>query len=719
MKAKTALIALVVVGGLGAAAVYGARFYKDSHRKPVEVVPVSSVNSSSMDFYFSDEYNYGMLVARDSQTVSLDTSKQLTDVYVKTGDKVKVGDKLMAYDTTLVQLQKEMQELTIQMLEINLKTQEKTLAKLQKGDATASLEASVDENTGSGNEEADTDIQEPQTSTLLSSSGSSDGATDDDEPSRSESSLLGDGTESGEIISSEDEAGTDTGEQTADQTGNIDMLFDDEEDVSDDSGDDSGSSTTPEQTETSAGEVKSAIETFFYLIGMMRQQDIENLNESYISNALDVFRSSLGKVVSSDSISPDMMGQTTKVDIYTLSETVKKEAEETDPNLVSQLYQGYAYVLTYDFLNNLNKLKALMPAGKEPASLTDKEMESLYDQLHRTVEAFYRFSRNKESGEMSNNLGDLGDLLREELIDPEISSDSLLVALIARSNSTEIFDETEAESETEETTEFDFDIQLGVGDVATPDTEKVDLSYEIFLQEMEIRDTKLKIREEQLKLDEYNRAIEECLVRATVGGIVKDAGTVEEGGSSDAFIVIGGEKGLYLEGTVSELRLGEIHVGDTVTGQDWDTYMPFTAEITEISKYPTSAESFWGDTNTNASNYPFYAYIEDSESFEEGAMCEFSFVSGEKQAGISLPAYFIRTDISGRNFVLIAGNDGKLMKKYVKTGSTGWNGTEIKSGLADTDLIAFPYGYNVEIGAPTKEVTALQGMDTFDMYGIG
>ena len=62
---------------------------------------------------------------------------------------------------------------------------------------------------------------------------------------------------------------------------------------------------------------------------------------------------------------------------------------------------------------------------------------------------------------------------------------------------------------------------------------------------------------------------------------------------------------------------------------------------------------------------------------------------------------------------------GKLMKKYVKTGSTGGNGTEIKSGLADTDLIAFPYGYNVEIGAPTKEVTALQGMDTFDMYGIG
>ena len=48
--------------------------------------------------------------------------------------------------------------------------------------------------------------------------------------------------------------------------------------------------------------------------------------------------------------------------------------------------------------------------------------------------------------------------------------------------------------------------------------------------------------------------------------------------------------------------------------------------------------------------------------------------------------------------------DGLLEKRYVVTGKSLWGSyTEILSGLTPEDLIAFPYGKHVKVGAPAVE----------------
>ena len=66
----------------------------------------------------------------------------------------------------------------------------------------------------------------------------------------------------------------------------------------------------------------------------------------------------------------------------------------------------------------------------------------------------------------------------------------------------------------------------------------------------------------------------------------------------------------------------------------------------------------------------------------------------------------------GGKYVMIQGDNGKLQKKYVKTGKTVYGyEIEILDGLSDDDYIAVPYGKNVKEGARTVRE------DDSDLYG--
>lgn len=198
--------------------------------------------------------------------------------------------------------------------------------------------------------------------------------------------------------------------------------------------------------------------------------------------------------------------------------------------------------------------------------------------------------------------------------------------------------------------------------------------------------------------------------------MVTSAGTVD-GGDTDNFIVISGAMGMYLKGTISETDLDNVHKGDTVTVTTYDTGESYTAEITEISQYPASSDSTsgysYGSSNTNSSQYPFYAYIEDSSALSEGD-CDYKINKDTQVQGLYIPNYMIRTDTVGRTYCFIQGADGLLKQAYVKTGQDMYGMyTQIRSGLTENDLIAFPYGRAVKEGAQTKEVDTLSGMENY------
>ena len=233
-------------------------------------------------------------------------------------------------------------------------------------------------------------------------------------------------------------------------------------------------------------------------------------------------------------------------------------------------------------------------------------------------------------------------------------------------------------------------------------------------KEQDIKECDLEIREAKLKLSQQQRVVDGKTVTATMDGTVVSLGSASGNGDSDDsyFLKIVNETGLFAKGSMNELSLQQIHVGDTISGQT-DSGMSFTAVIKEISQYPDSdGASYMSDSqNSNASYYPFYALIEDTEDISEGDSATLQLSGGtiNDPDAIYLEDFFIRTEKDGRNYVYMKGEDGTLTKQYVTTGKKlAYGGTEITSGLTKSDRIAFPYGDDVKEGAPTEDVDQLE-----------
>jgi hypothetical protein len=231
-------------------------------------------------------------------------------------------------------------------------------------------------------------------------------------------------------------------------------------------------------------------------------------------------------------------------------------------------------------------------------------------------------------------------------------------------------------------------------------------------KEREIRDCKLEIRESEITVSQKQRVVDGKIVKSTMDGTVISIGNPDGESDEEYFAKVANETGLYAKGTMSELDLEQIHVGDTISGMMTDTGVSFTAVVTEISEYPAAEGSYYsfGSGNSNASYYPFYALLDDTEDITEGeAEIQLSASVSSDTNSIYLENYFVRSENDGRSYVFIEGEDGLLKKQYVTTGKKMYSwAIEIVSGLELTDNIAFPYGTDVVEGAPTKEVDMLE-----------
>ena len=157
-------------------------------------------------------------------------------------------------------------------------------------------------------------------------------------------------------------------------------------------------------------------------------------------------------------------------------------------------------------------------------------------------------------------------------------------------------------------------------------------------------------------------------------------------------MVVTGSEGLYVSGTISELLLDEIKPGMVITANSWETGNTFQATITGISDYPVSGNSM-GDGNPNVSYYEYTAYIEDSSSLKNGEYVDLSIQTNTSESGgLYIEKAYVRQE-NGQSYVMIADENDRLKKQYVITGKTIYgSAVEIKSGLSETDRIAFPYG---------------------------
>lgn len=240
--------------------------------------------------------------------------------------------------------------------------------------------------------------------------------------------------------------------------------------------------------------------------------------------------------------------------------------------------------------------------------------------------------------------------------------------------------------------------------------EQKDLAKAIVDKAQEVKEKEVNLRLAKLSLDKKTKELGDGNVYAEFDGTVKAVRNADEAyNNSEAVIELSGGGGYYVTGTLSEMDLGSVKVGDTVSISSWMTGAACEGTIVSIDDYPTTSGNSWGDGNRNASYYPFKVFVEEDASLQANDYVDIQFQKASTQeqgSSLYLQSWFIRTD-NGKSYVMARNEDGRLEQRWVQTGRDLWGSyTQIRGGLTTDDYLAFPYGRDVVEGARTVEAAA-------------
>lgn len=248
---------------------------------------------------------------------------------------------------------------------------------------------------------------------------------------------------------------------------------------------------------------------------------------------------------------------------------------------------------------------------------------------------------------------------------------------------------------------------------------QLEINKAILEKAQAVKEQEVNLKVAKLKLDKKLAELGDGNVYAEFDGTVKAVRDPDAAyNNSEAVVELSGGGGYYVTGTLSEMDLGSVKVGDSVSISSWMTGAACEGTIVSIDDYPTSNGSNWGDGNRNVSYYPFKVFVTEDANLQPNDYVDIQYqkVSAQQQAGSSLylQSMFIRED-NGKSYVMARGEDGRLEQRWVQTGRDLWGSyTQIRGGLTVNDYVAFPYGRDVVEGAHTQEATT----DQLYNYGI-
>ena len=235
---------------------------------------------------------------------------------------------------------------------------------------------------------------------------------------------------------------------------------------------------------------------------------------------------------------------------------------------------------------------------------------------------------------------------------------------------------------------------------------EIELAKAIRDKKQELKTLDLDLRKAKLSLSENKALLNDGVVRAKRSGIVrnvKDLSNPPQDGS--AFLEVATGQGTYIKGSISELMLNQVKIGDTISAYCWTNGETFDAKIQSIDTVPSSSSNYNGSGNPNVSYYGFEAYAKDASNITVGEYLELTFNSNtDTTSSIWLSKAYVKQE--GNKYYVLKDNHGRLKKQYVTVGKIVWGDTvEIKDGLSDTDYIAFAYSKNAKEGVKTKNMS--------------
>lgn len=623
----------------------------------VEVTQVSYLNNG---WWGSSTTSGGYITANASQNVYLASNSIVEKVYVKEGDKVKIGDTLLDYDKTLLELDLEEEKLNKQILELELKGAKNDLEKLKK--TTPVADGAGDEGGYSplddiGGDEPDDDEDDPfdeasvvpNRMTLVAASADSAVETIGGGADGGSQVLEGQKVQAGESAPEAPES------QNPADTPSTETQMPTEEQQPE-------TQQTPETQQSPETEKQPEAE----------QPKPSSPEQDETEAPTDLIESPLSKTKAYKKLNfktKYYKGSGTKKDPYIYLCADGAEIEASFMNMILGFCEDASSRKNGGVKKDGKGCYAVLEI-REGDSLAGGFLKSIT--INGTIDADKPYAPDITwtftSHGITKNVPDIPD---EELDDPDYDDGGM----------------------------WDF------GDDSYTASE---LKEAIAEKEKEIKEMELDIREAEINVTQAQRKLDAATLKATINGVVKTVGDPKLGQVDDEpFMTITSNKGMYLKGSISEMDLESVSVGSMVSGMAQESGMNITAEITEISEYPSSGNGFYygGESNPNASSYPFIAYIEDSDELINNEWVDVQIQNTDQEGGsVYLMKALIRSE-NGQSYVYKADENKKLVKQYVRTGKTLYSSfIEVKEGLTEEDWIAFPYGKNVKEGASVKEL---------------
>ena len=663
-KVKKIIAGVLVVAVAGTGITAGLMQLKKNSQKTVSVTSVSGL---LQDYYTPNTTIDGTVSSSATQTVTGDKDLIIDQVYVAKGDAVKKDDPLISLDTTLVEMELNIAKLKKQKQEQDFNYAVNRLNSLLNGGPVEETDGSTDaDNLGTHGTDSDSADDLAQDNTMSSATDMSgtylaaaihpllvtaftDGGTTD---TTADAASTGTDTDTADASSAETITGP------ADASNDIPSYTDpsasDFEDGSNKNSFNSGTNDSPVPSPTPTPVLDDHTNYFdpYYIKG---DPNITDGNEPFYQKL--------------DGESIPFTGSGTEEDPYVFLCSSAKEKVTVMGSFFNRL-AGYSSDGT-----------KIVHQGGCWYQLEFHQNDTIADYENRKESCTGYYLIN-------------GSLLEQPVY--EFAEVEFTLADASKYDDDEIPD----------------DDNPGGYDPAEPTGTPISRADAIKYQRSKIASLKLDIQESDIKISQLEKKANKKLISSKLDGTVTYVGdTSGETTDGNALIKVKSSDGFYVIGSISELMLDEITEGTVLNCTSY-TSGSFEAEVMDVSEYPVTSNSYYGDSNPNVSYYAFTAVVTDkSLQLEDQDYVTITYETSSSEGSMVIQKAFVRSE-NGKSYVYKDEN-GVLKKQELTVGSTVDNGYSVivKGGITSDDLIAFPYGKDVKEGAKTKEVSLN------DMYG--
>ena len=231
------------------------------------------------------------------------------------------------------------------------------------------------------------------------------------------------------------------------------------------------------------------------------------------------------------------------------------------------------------------------------------------------------------------------------------------------------------------------------------------LTYTTQIQSLQtdIAKSEYDIKTKKIELEKLQNTINNATVTAEIAGTVQSLKTTEQPQSdgTDVLMKIMSDGEFRVKCTISEQNVQSIYKDEAMVLHSRVDDSSWTGTISEISTEADNSQNnnmYYGgsDEMTTASKYPFYVTLDSSDGLMLGQHLLVSADTGADESiektGIWLYSDYVQTDENGKTYVWAADKKDRLEKREVEVGQTDdtMGDCEIKSGLSEDDMIAFP-----------------------------